>query len=437
MAGQDLLDKRRTGARQTDDEDRVRCGVPAVGTPGKEVAGVDLFRPRDPRAGIACTVGHGLQAQGIAGGVVHEGVGVVGAVFQGLAQREIKMETMFVGEVVTRQLRAHRRDLVVAEAEGLEVGQAPVRFAETGIQRNAAAIRGDGLRLASGGFQRMAVAHPHPRVVGVFAQQRVVERDAGGVFAQPTENRGLQGTAAGIAGVVRQQDVELRQRRFRLLIAMQHQRVMLARLTEPRRQFEAALQQMQRLACPPHPHRQLRQHADRGDIGGLLVQPCPQQRFGIGETVLGQRIGGLQQARIARGMADVREIGGIRAFGIADAAQVVGQRQPGLRQFGLERQRCAQRLQGLVAAAGAGQRQAEFVMHQGGARLLPDQRLQDLQRLGRAPAQAVRSRQHQQRRRMRIDHPQDLGGLLAGQLGIAGEQARSVVQGDIKAGGGV
>ena len=179
MARENLFEQGRTGTRQTDDEDRIGRWVAAARAFGEELARVDLLRFCDPRAGVAGAVGHGLQAQGVAGSVMRKRIGVVRAIFERFAEREIEMEAMLRGKliggkIVARELRAHRRDLVVAEAEGLEIGEAPIRLAEAGIERDAAPISSDGLVLTPGGLQRVAVAHPHPRVVRIFAEDRFV-----------------------------------------------------------------------------------------------------------------------------------------------------------------------------------------------------------------------------------------------------------------------
>ena len=302
---------------------------------------------------------------------MRERIGVFGAILQRLAQREIEMEAMLGVEIITKELRAHRRDLVVAEAEGLEIGETPIRLAEAGIERDAAAIGGDGLVLTPGGLQRVAVAHPHPRVVRIFAEDRFVQFDAGVVFAETAQDCSLQRAAAGIARIVGEQGFELGQRRLRLLFAVQHQRVVLARLAEPGRELQATFEQMQRVFAAPDPHRQFGEHADRGDIGRVLLQPVAEQRFGIGQTIVGQGFGRLQHARVARRMTDVGHVRGVGAFGIADAAQVVGQGQPGLRQGGIERECAPQRGDGVVATTGAAERQPEFAVHLRRTRLLP------------------------------------------------------------------
>ena len=145
---------------------------------------------------------------------------------------------------------------------------------------------------------------------------------------------------------------------------------MLARFAEPGGQLKATFEQIQRFLAAPDPHRQFGEHADRGDIGRMLLQPVAQQRFGIRQAVFGQGFGGLHQTRVAGGVADVGDVSRVGAFGIADAAQVIGQRQPGLRQRRIQRQRAAQRREGVIATTAATEREPEFAMHLRRTRLL-------------------------------------------------------------------
>ena len=170
----------------------------------------------------------------------------------------------------------------------------------------------------------MAVAHPHPRIIRIFAEDRFVQINAGVVFTETAQDRRLQRAAAGIARIVGEQGFELGQRGLRLLFAVQHQRVVLTCLAESGREFQTAFEQMQRFLATPNPDRQFGEHADRSDIGRVLLQPVAQQRFGIGQAIVGQGFGRLQHARVARGMADIGHVRGVGAFGIADAAQMIG-----------------------------------------------------------------------------------------------------------------
>ena len=69
-------------------------------------------------------------SHGIAGRVLFERRRVVLEVLERLAEREVEVHAVLEPEVVTQELRAHRGDVVLAETEGLQVREAPVRLAE-------------------------------------------------------------------------------------------------------------------------------------------------------------------------------------------------------------------------------------------------------------------------------------------------------------------
>ena len=72
--------------------------------------------------------------------IVFEGRGPVPVVLAGLAEREVQVQAIHVVERGIRGLRFHGRDLRRLEAEGLEIGEAPVRLAERRLEGDAAAV---------------------------------------------------------------------------------------------------------------------------------------------------------------------------------------------------------------------------------------------------------------------------------------------------------
>ena len=84
--------------------------------------------------------------------IVLERLGVFAGVFQRLAECEFEMEAVVGREVGPPQQAAHRLDLAGGEAEGLEVGQAPVGLAEARIEFDAPAVGLDGAFLVPAVF---------------------------------------------------------------------------------------------------------------------------------------------------------------------------------------------------------------------------------------------------------------------------------------------
>ena len=86
------------------------------------------------------------------------------------------MQPIDVGDVQPRELRAHGRHLGVVETHGLEVGQAPGRVAQSGVERQRPPI---GLRRLAGAVHRpqgVAVVQPQLRLAREFGQQALVQR---------------------------------------------------------------------------------------------------------------------------------------------------------------------------------------------------------------------------------------------------------------------
>ncbi len=65
--------------------------------------------------------------------VVLEGLRVVAGVLAGLAQGEMEVHAVHVVERGVREVGAHGGEIRVGEAEGLEVGEAPVGLPEHGV----------------------------------------------------------------------------------------------------------------------------------------------------------------------------------------------------------------------------------------------------------------------------------------------------------------
>src|ERR1700704_4526660 len=113
---------------------------------------------------------------------------VILRVLERLAEGEIKMKTIRVAKILAGELRAHGLQLLGAEAEGLQIREAPVRLAEVRCNTQTPAIRADGLLLASCGAQRMAVAEPNLCVAGVPCQHLGVSLDRLLVIADPCQH---------------------------------------------------------------------------------------------------------------------------------------------------------------------------------------------------------------------------------------------------------
>ena len=294
MARQDLFDQRRSGAWQADDEDRIRRSAAGTGALTEKLPAVGALAALHPRRIIVGTIRNHLAAQRVAAQVMLERLRVFVGILQRLADREFEMQAILRAEVAALQLLAHRLQLIGVEAEGLQVGQAPVRLAETGFQRDAPAVSLDRAVLESCGLQRMAVAHPDPGVARIFGEDSVIDLDRWRVVADPAQDHRFEIAVTGIVRFDRQQGFDLCQRLHVLVTAIEHQRVVLPRGVKARGEFEATRKQQFGIVVATQPGRDFGQHAQGGDIGRRSFQMRAQQRFGLWNTVLYQRRCGRQ-----------------------------------------------------------------------------------------------------------------------------------------------
>ena len=154
-----------------------------------------------------------------------------------------------------RELLAHGLRLRRREAKRLEIREAPVSLAEIRRPFDALEIGVDALGVVAGGLERVPQAHPHLGLVRIVREHASVLLDGRRVLADAPEDRGLEIAIAGIARLVGEQPLHLRERGFRLVLPVQHHGVVVARGRESRREFEATRQQVFRVGdsarCAP------------------------------------------------------------------------------------------------------------------------------------------------------------------------------------------
>src|SRR5437588_9232895 len=97
--------------------------------------------------------------EGVAALVIAEGLLVVGAILQRLAQR--KTQVVSIRERGRRGclLQTHLRDLLVRESIGLEVRQAPIGVTEARTRRGGGPVGSDRFGLSAECLERMADRH--------------------------------------------------------------------------------------------------------------------------------------------------------------------------------------------------------------------------------------------------------------------------------------
>src|SRR5262249_49572755 len=129
MARQDLLDERRAGARQADDENRIRRWAANARASCEEIASEHFLRAAHVLAQFGSFVANSAAAAIVALRVVLERRGIVARVLERLAHREVEVIAVLVDEIGARELSPHGGEIGIGEAEGLEIREAPVRLA--------------------------------------------------------------------------------------------------------------------------------------------------------------------------------------------------------------------------------------------------------------------------------------------------------------------
>ena len=122
---QDLLEQRRAGARQADDEDRRGTWVAAAAVRRKEAGIEECANARAAPLEHPDVERLVETAQGVALSVVHEGLRVRRALLEGLAERKLQLRLVGPLPLVARQQPLHFGDLRIAEDIILQVREAP------------------------------------------------------------------------------------------------------------------------------------------------------------------------------------------------------------------------------------------------------------------------------------------------------------------------
>ncbi len=312
------------------------------------------------------------------------------SVLQCLAEREVKVEAILFIQVGSLQLRAHRSDVRLREPEGLQVREAPISLAQMRRQLDTLAIGAETLVLATGRLQRMAVAHPDLGVARILGEHVCIQPDRLLVFADADEDGSLQVSIAGIARLGFERAVDLCQRRRCFVLTMQHERVVVTRRCEAGRELQAALQHALGIGIASEPSSDLRQHAQRRYVRGMLLEVCTQLRLRNRDLVVAESCGGFEQARIARRKLDVLRVSLVGTARVADRSEVIAERSPRIRHLRLEAHRTSQGCDRAFAIATGTERQAELVMRSGPVRLRLRERFENSLRRDRIAGASLR-----------------------------------------------
>ena len=189
----------------------------------------------------------------------------------------------------------------------------------------------------------MAQAQPDRRLRRIGTGQGVVNVDRRFIVARVAQRDGLQVAVCRIGRIGTKQPLQLGERLLRLVHAIQHDRVVVARGVESGCEFQAALEQALGIFGTVQPHRHFGKHADGDHIGRRLLQLLAQARFGFRNAVVVERRGRGHEDRVVDGVMHMAEVGGSGGLAISADIQMVGKDAPDLRLFRRTCGRLAQR----------------------------------------------------------------------------------------------
>ena len=170
MTREDLLDERRSGARHTNDEDRIRCPRAGPRARVQEFRHEQCLRAAHVRFAFGRAVPMLLATYRRTRRVVGEGFLVRRRILECLAERVLEMQAIVVAEISPGECAPDRADVGVREAKGFEVGETPVRLTEGRLKVDGAAVCGDTVVEAPCSFQRVPVAQPDLGLLRVLRQ---------------------------------------------------------------------------------------------------------------------------------------------------------------------------------------------------------------------------------------------------------------------------
>ena len=378
--------------------------------------------------GVTGVVMNRRATQAVAGGVMVERCLVLAAVLERLAERKLEVRALGVSQSVADQCGAYRVDLVLGKAEGLQVREAPVGLTGTGLKRYGATVGRDAVCFPPGTGERMPVAHPDRRLRGMTAQDLVVDPDRLGVIPDLRQDDGAQIAVRPVARLDGEQPLDFLHGLRRLVLTVEHERVVVTGGIKAWREFETALEEMLGVPVPPQPAGDLGEHAQCGDVVRVARKMLAQQSFRAGQVIAAQRGRGRQKARIARRRAHLLRVGGGRSVGIAVERQVVGDRAPGIDEIRLQRHGTPPGGERRLTLLRVGQCLPVFKMRRRPAGVLRHDLREAVRCLGCAPEEARGDSANEACHALPRRDTQDLTRLLRGQRRIRVEQPDRVIK---------
>src|SRR5207302_8778372 len=288
VRGEDLLDEGRPGARQPDDEDRIRPLAAAARAGGEEFAGAEArLQAETPLHGAEIEAALGFLER-VAPLVVAEGFLVFAAVLERLAERETEVVPIDELRGVGGLDLAHARELLVREAVGLQVSEAPVGIAEVRPRRRSGPVRLDRLRLVSLRLECVRNRKVQLRILRGLGEELPIHAERFRVVAEPDARRRIHRAESAAAGIDLQELARFLERGGVLVALAEHHRVVVARDVIARVEGEQALEEEFGIVEHVELQADLREEPHRLEMIAVLQEKLPQDPLGPIDIALGK-----------------------------------------------------------------------------------------------------------------------------------------------------
>jgi hypothetical protein len=243
-------------------------------------------------------------SQAIALGIVMEAVLSISRIFEGLAQREMEVETIVLAQTLKVERPTHGGNVFICELEDLEIGEAPPHFAEARRKLECMAVGGDCLVGLADGLEHVAVAHPDRRALGLLVEDFAVKPRRFLITADSSKGRGAQAQCRRVLRIVDQQVVQHFERFRRPMLAVQNGRKIGPSRIESGGEFERPTQQILGIGEASDTGSNFGQHSNRRHVERIVLQAGSQKRLGDGNIILDKRLAGADQERVVSGDDD-------------------------------------------------------------------------------------------------------------------------------------
>ena len=351
MTRQDLLEQRRAGARQAEDEDWRGIGVARAGYRGQEFRRVRRDQAVVHDLGLHRVVGDLRALHRVAGTVVFPGALVVAAVLPGLAEREQEIDVRL--PAVSRRGRAffHLGDGRIVEPVGLQVREAPVSLSRARGRLDAGVVGGDRTRVVAEGVE--GVPEPEQGAGMPGAQLEAVPVRGNGLARErgARERRGSQEMRLHLHGLERDRAREALERLGEAVLLLEEPAEVEDREHEVRRDPDRPLQQLFCVVGPLGLDGDQREQAQRVDVLRVLAQHVPIEALGVLQAAFLLVLGGERHvAPLGREREALLE-GGVGLRAAAELRERLAEAEPGALERGIEARGALEEGQGVRSAA--------------------------------------------------------------------------------------